>query len=125
MDLLLDVDRWGMDHQLRPVLFVLVAPDELRVEIAVALLHLLIEPGRPALKGHAKGGLLLLDRERSVLGSGNVFARRHVVGQGFDSHLCVILRPFDVFEASMRPRVVPYPIRQTRLTNLTLQNRRQ
>ena len=36
MDLLLDVERRRMDDEVAPVLLVLAAPDELRIEVAVA-----------------------------------------------------------------------------------------
>src|SRR5437867_26494 len=53
MDLLLDVERRSMDHEVAPVLLVLAAPDELGVQVAVAplvgdsdgILCLLLENG--------------------------------------------------------------------------------
>jgi hypothetical protein len=38
VDLLLDVERRRVDDEIAPVLLVLAAPDELRVEVAVAAL---------------------------------------------------------------------------------------
>ena len=49
VDLLLDVERRRVDDEVAPVLLILAAPDELRVEVAVA-----------ALVGDADRGLLLL-----------------------------------------------------------------
>jgi hypothetical protein len=46
VDLLLNVERRRVHHETRPVLLVLAAPDQLRVEVAVA-----------ALVGHADGAL--------------------------------------------------------------------
>src|SRR6266508_3899468 len=36
MDLLLNVERWSVNDEVAPVLLVLAAPDELRIEVAVA-----------------------------------------------------------------------------------------
>lgn len=41
MHLLLDVERRGVHHQIGPVLLILAAPDELRVQVAIALRLLL------------------------------------------------------------------------------------
>ncbi len=73
MDLLLDVERRRMDHQIGPVLLVLAAPDELRVEVAVA-----------ALVGHADRALLLLLHHRLEFGRGNVLALGLVVLERLD-----------------------------------------
>jgi hypothetical protein len=43
MNLLLDVQRRRMHHQFAPVLLVFPAPDELRVEIAVARFLFLVQ----------------------------------------------------------------------------------
>jgi hypothetical protein len=60
VDLLLNVERRGVDDEVGPILLVLPAPDELRVEIAVALCLFLVEPGCAACIGHANRVLLCL-----------------------------------------------------------------
>src|SRR5437879_5488837 len=75
MDLLLDVERRRLDDEVAPVLLILAAPDELRVEIAVAplvgdaprLFRLLLDDG-------------LVLRGRDVLSGGFLTA----VTQGID-----------------------------------------
>ena len=62
-----------MDDQIAPVLLVLPAPDELRVEVAV-----------PPLVGHADRALLFLLHDRLVLGGGDVLPLVRVVREGFD-----------------------------------------
>ena len=64
MDLLLDVERRRVHDQVGPVLLVLAAPDELRVEVAVA-----------PLVGHADRVLLVLPHHGLKLGSGNILPR--------------------------------------------------
>ncbi len=61
MDLLLDVPRWRMDDAVGSVQLVLAAPEELRIEVAVA----------PVL-GDARGGLLFLLQHRLELGGRDV-----------------------------------------------------
>ena len=73
MDLFLDVERRRVDDEVAPVLLVLAAPDELRVEVAVA-----------ALVGHADRALLLLLQHRLVFGGRDVLARRLVVLERLD-----------------------------------------
>ena len=73
MDLFLDVERRGVDDQVGPVLLILAAPDELRIEIAVA-----------ALVGDADRVLLVLLHHRLVFGGGDVLARGLVVLERFD-----------------------------------------
>ena len=87
VDLFLDVDRRGVDDEVGPVLLVLAAPDQLRVEVAVA-----------ALVGDAHGRLLVLLHHRLVFGGGDVLASGVVVLEGFDaerglgrfSHVCFL-----------------------------------
>ena len=61
MDALLDVERRCVDDELGPVLQVFAAPDQLRVEVAVA-----------PLVGDLQRALLLLLHQRLVLGAGQV-----------------------------------------------------
>ena len=78
MDLLLDVERRGMDDEIAPVLLVLAAPDELRVEVAVA-----------ALVGDADRVLLVLLQDRLVFGGGDVLPLGLVVLERLDGLLAV------------------------------------
>ena len=73
MDALLDVERRRVDDEVGPVLLVLAAPDQLRVQIAVA-----------AFVGDAEGGLIVFLHQRLMLGAGKVFASGYGVGEGFD-----------------------------------------
>src|SRR5437773_6504551 len=73
MDLLLDVERWRLDDEVAPVLLVLAAPDELRIEIAVA-----------PLVGGAPRLLRLLLNDGLVLGGRDVLALRLLVLEGLD-----------------------------------------
>src|SRR5712691_9275938 len=73
MDLLLDVERRGVDDEVAPILLVLAAPDELRVQVAVA-----------PLVGQAHRVPRLLLEHRLVLGGRDVLARGLVVAEGFD-----------------------------------------
>ena len=73
MDLFLDVQWRGLDHQVGPVLFVLAAPDQLGVQVAVA-----------ALVGNPDRALLILAHHRLVFGRGDILARRLVMGEGFN-----------------------------------------
>ena len=70
--LLLDEERRRLDHEVRPVLLVLAAPDKLRVEIAVAAFVLDLDRAPVTLRHH-----------RFVLGRRDVPARRLLVGEGF------------------------------------------
>src|SRR5207302_2049537 len=74
MDLLLDVERRRLDDEVAPVLPVLAAPDELRVEIAVA-----------PLVGGAQRLLRLLLDDGLVLGGRDVLALRLFVLDGLDA----------------------------------------
>src|SRR5438876_4358778 len=74
MDLLLDVERRRLDDEVAPVLLVLAAPDELRVEIAVA----------PLVSGAPRLFRLLLD-DGLVLGGRDVLALRLFVLDGLDA----------------------------------------
>ena len=73
MDLVLDVQRRSLHHEVRPVLLVLAAPHQLRVQIPIA-----------ALVGDTDRALLLLPHHRLKLGGGNVFAGRVLVGERCD-----------------------------------------
>ncbi|MDQ3002762.1 MAG: hypothetical protein M3Y08_16055 [Fibrobacterota bacterium] len=73
VDFFLDVQGRGMHHQIGPVLLVLAAPDQLRVQILVA-----------ALVGHANGGLGVLAHHALVFCGGDVFAGGFVVLEGLD-----------------------------------------
>jgi len=77
MDLFLDVERWGMDDEVGPVLLVLAAPDQLRIQIPIA-----------PLVGHAHGRLLVLAQDRLVLGRRDVLAGGVVVDEGLDGERC-------------------------------------
>ena len=63
VDLFLDVERRGVDDEVAPVLLILAAPDELRVEVAVA-----------ALVGDADGRFVLLLHDGLIFGRGDVLA---------------------------------------------------
>ena len=73
MDAFLDVEGRRVDDQLRPVLLVLAAQDQLRVQVAVA-------PG----VGNLDGTLLRVLHQRLVLGAGQILAAGIAVGEGFD-----------------------------------------
>ena len=73
MDSFLDVERRGVDDEVAPVLLVLAAPDELRVEVANA-----------PFVGHTHGILLRLLQRGLVFGRGDLLARGLVVLEGFD-----------------------------------------
>src|SRR5438094_1316554 len=73
MDLLLDVERWRLDDEVAPVLLVLAAPDELRIEIAVA-----------PLVGGTPRFLRLLLNDGLVLRGRDVLALRLLVLEGLD-----------------------------------------
>ena len=49
VNLLLDVERWRVDDEVAPVLLILSAPNELRVEVGVARVARILRPSaRPA-----------------------------------------------------------------------------
>src|SRR5438034_3631994 len=73
MDLLLDVERRRLDDEVAPVLLILAAPDELRIEIAVA----------PFVGGTPRFLRLLLD-DGLVLRGRDVLALRLLVLEGLD-----------------------------------------
>src|SRR3990172_9780536 len=70
VDLLLDVERRRVDHEVAPVLLVLAAPDELQVQVAVA-----------GLIGDAHRVLRLLLQHRLVFRGRDVPARRLLVAE--------------------------------------------
>jgi hypothetical protein len=71
MDLFLDIERRGGDDEGEPVGDVLVAPDKLGIEVAVA-----------ASVGDLDGGFVFLPHERFVPGGGEVFALGVVAERG-------------------------------------------
>ncbi len=72
VDLLLDIERRGMDDEVAPVLLILAAPDELGIEVGVArVLHLVWR-------------FLLFLEHGLMLRGGNVLSLRLVVLEGFD-----------------------------------------
>ena len=83
VDFFLDVERRRVDHEVAPVLLILAAPDELRVEIAVA-----------ALVGNTDRVLLLLVHDGLKLRRGNVLPLVGVVHEGFDGLRGGLLRGF-------------------------------
>ena len=79
--LLLDVERRRLDHEIGGILLVLAAPDELRVEVAVA-----------ALIGNTDRRLVLIRNDGVELRRRDVAPRRLVVDEGLDG-LGLLLRP--------------------------------
>ena len=104
--LLLDVQGRRLNDEVRPVLGVLAAPDELRVEVAVA-----------PLVGHLDGVQLLVPHDRLILRGGDVLAVLALVGQGLDCFqgpLSSLLRhPFVLPTAfvTTSPNDAPPPLR--------------
>ena len=78
MNLLLDVDRRRLDNEIAPVLLILAAPDQLRIEIAV-----------PAFVGNSNWSLFLLLQDRLVFGSRDVLPLGVFVADGFDGFVLV------------------------------------
>jgi hypothetical protein len=74
MNLFLNIQRRRMNDQVRPILLVLAAPNQLRIEITVA-----------ALVGYSDGALLILTHDRLVFSGRDVLARGFVVFEGFDA----------------------------------------
>src|ERR1700683_5579509 len=70
MNFFLDIDRRRMRNQIRPVLLVFTAPDQLRVQVTV-----------PALVCNPDGALMLLLQHGLELGGRNIFARSLFVGE--------------------------------------------
>ena len=91
VDLFLDVERRGVDDEVAPVLLILAAPDELRVEVAVA-----------ALVGHAHRALLVLLHDGLIFGRGDVLPLGLVVLEGLDGlgtwlgFLAIVILPASV-----------------------------
>ena len=71
--LLLDVERRRLNDEVGEILLVLAAPDELRVEVAVA-----------ARVGHLDGAAVVVLQRRAVLGGGDVGPLRLVVDERLD-----------------------------------------
>ena len=82
--LFLDVERRGVHHQIGPVLLILAAPDQLRVQVAVAGLLFVRQFGAAARVAHLHRGLIVFLHHRLVFGGGDVLAGGLVVGEGFD-----------------------------------------
>ena len=72
MDFFLDVERRGVDDEVAPILLVFPAPDELRVEVAIALVA-----------GLARLLLFLLE-DGLIFGGGDVLPLGFVVDEGLD-----------------------------------------
>jgi hypothetical protein len=86
MHLLLDVQRWRRDDEVAPVLLVLAAPDELRVDVAISGRLLLAQLGGVGARVANLLRLLLFGRQhRLVFGGRDVLAPGLVVGQRFDA----------------------------------------
>ncbi|MDZ7711765.1 MAG: hypothetical protein U5L06_00940 [Rhodovibrio sp.] len=85
VNLLLDVDRHGVDLQAAAVLLVLAAPDQLRVQVRFAAVELrvFVRVVAIAVLGHRRLALVLTDQPLQ-LGRGNVGPRRLPVAEGFD-----------------------------------------
>ena len=81
MDAFLDVERRHVDDEIGPVLLVFAAPDQLRVQVAVA-----------AFVGDAEGGLVFFLHEGLVFGAGKVFAGCIFVADRIDRLLFLLLR---------------------------------
>jgi hypothetical protein len=72
MDLFLDIERWRLDNEIRPILQVFPSPNELRIKIAVT-----------AFVGNLNRRLVFFAHHGLVLGSGDVSPRRLVVSKKF------------------------------------------
>ncbi len=72
VNLLLNVDGWGVDDEVGPILLVLAALDELGIEIAV-----------PPFVGDAQGVLIFLLDQGLVFGGGDVQAGGFLMRQSF------------------------------------------
>ncbi|WP_295583295.1 hypothetical protein [uncultured Lamprocystis sp.] len=83
VNLLLNVEGWRVDDEIAPILLILAAPDELWIEVAVALLLFLIKPDRAASIGHRHRILLILLHHRLIFGRRDVPAGGFVVGECF------------------------------------------
>ena len=94
MHALLDVERRRVDDQVGPVLLVLAAPDQLRVQVAVA-----------AFVGELDGTLLRLLHERLVLGAGQVLAAGVLVPERIppSSFLSFSVSPSTCIPRSLNP----------------------
>jgi hypothetical protein len=76
MDLFLDVQRRGVDDKAAPVLLILPAPDQLRIEVTVA-----------AFVGNADRALLFLFDDGLIFRRGDVLPLVRVMRQSFDGLL--------------------------------------
>src|SRR5262249_24415168 len=94
MNFLLDVERRRMHHEVGPVLLILAAPDQLRVQVAVA-----------ALVGHADGALRLLLHHGLIFSGRNVLASSLLVRECSDS-LGVLGSPCHVMRSTFQKRVL-------------------
>ena len=75
VDLFLDIERWGVNDEVAPVLLILAPPDELRVEVPIA----------PIVR-HTHRRLVLVPGDRLELGGRDVLPRV-VVREGLDGLL--------------------------------------
>ena len=91
LHLLLDVEGRGMDDEVRPVLLVLAAPDELGVEVPVAAGLFVGKPGGASFIGDPDRGLLLLAHDGVEFGRGDVLAPGLLVGDRFYGLLAVLV----------------------------------
>ena len=88
--LFLDIEGWCLHHQLGPVLLILAAPDQLRVQVAVARLLFLRQFGAAARIAHLDRYLIVFPHHRLVFGGGDVFTGGLFVGEGFDGQLGIV-----------------------------------
>jgi hypothetical protein len=82
-----------MNHQVGPVLFILAAPDQLRIEIAVAICFFFFVSGSATRQGYGQCVLRFLLQYRLKLGGGNVLALGFIVNERFYSlfAICCLL----------------------------------
>src|SRR5207247_6345489 len=96
MHLLLNVDRRGLDYEVAPVLFVFTAPNQLRIEVAVATLI-----------RDADWGLFVLLQNGLIFGGRDVLPGCFVVFDSFDCFRCFgfswFLRHQTVFPCAAAP----------------------
>lgn len=85
------VEGRGVDDEVRPVLFVLAAPDDLGVDVPVAARLFIGKPGGAALIGDPNGGLLLLAHDGVEFGRGDVLAPGLLVGDRFYGLFAVLI----------------------------------
>jgi len=84
MDFFLDVEGRRLNDEVGPILLIFAAPDELRIEIAVALHFFFFEARRGAFVGDGDGSGFFLFQDGLEFGGGNVLPLVVVVLEGFD-----------------------------------------